>query len=71
MAAAANATTSTDRPHSLRGGFGTQPLRDYGSLALTLVVGSAASASGVTSTSTAPAPAPAPSIRRSETPGLR
>ena len=42
-----SASSTSDRPHSLRGGFGTQTPRDYGSLALTLVVGAAASASGV------------------------
>ena len=49
MAEANSTSSSTDRPHSSspRGGFGTQPLRDYGSLALTLLVGAAASASGV------------------------
>lgn len=51
MAAANNATSTAPptaaKPHSLRGGFGTQPLRDSFSLLLTLVVGSAASASGV------------------------
>lgn len=48
MKPSANSTTaSVARPHSLRGGFGAQPLRDFGSLILSLVVGSSASASGV------------------------